>query len=92
MKLSSAFAKDAIKFIAAFGPVIAQSVPHIYLSALRFAPRNSLVVQSYSQPTGLPFNTWLKGIQGLTLVGLHPLAFHQIANASLPDHTMAAYE
>ncbi|KAG5636248.1 hypothetical protein H0H81_008651 [Sphagnurus paluster] len=43
-----AFAKDALKFMAAFGPVIAQSIPHIYLSALPFTPRNSLVFKQYS--------------------------------------------
>ncbi|KAF5383057.1 hypothetical protein D9615_004946 [Tricholomella constricta] len=44
-----AFAKDAIKFMAAFRPVIAQSVPHIYLSVLPFAPRNSFVYRRYSR-------------------------------------------
>ncbi|RDB27538.1 hypothetical protein Hypma_003814 [Hypsizygus marmoreus] len=42
------FARDAFKFMAAFGPVIAQSVPHLYISALPFAPRNSVIFQHYS--------------------------------------------
>ncbi|KAF9459713.1 WD40-repeat-containing domain protein [Collybia nuda] len=41
------YAKDAIKFMSAFGPVISQSVPHIYLSALPFTPTTSLVSQRY---------------------------------------------
>ncbi|KAF8662700.1 hypothetical protein AX16_001142 [Volvariella volvacea WC 439] len=41
------FAQDALKFMAAFGTVIAQSAPHIYLSALPFAPENSRVAQQY---------------------------------------------
>jgi len=41
------FVNDAIKFIAVFGPPISQSTPHIYLSALPFAPKNSLVAKHY---------------------------------------------
>jgi len=41
------FANDAIKFVSVFGPPIAQSTPHIYLSALPFAPKNSLVAKQY---------------------------------------------
>ena len=40
-------ANDAIKFVSAFGPPISQSVPHIYLSALPFTPRNSQVAKHY---------------------------------------------
>ncbi|KAF9060132.1 hypothetical protein BDP27DRAFT_433152 [Rhodocollybia butyracea] len=32
------FATDAVKFVLRFAPVISHSVPHIYLSALPFAP------------------------------------------------------
>ncbi|KAK6991838.1 WD40 repeat-like protein, partial [Favolaschia claudopus] len=35
--------EDMTNFVAAFGPVIAQSAPHIYLSALPFAPSTSRV-------------------------------------------------
>ncbi|KAF7971363.1 hypothetical protein HWV62_21314 [Athelia sp. TMB] len=41
------FAKDAIRFVETFAAPIAQSVPHIYLSALPFAPTKSLVSQAY---------------------------------------------
>ncbi|KAJ7121465.1 WD40 repeat-like protein [Mycena epipterygia] len=41
------FLADAIKFVVAFAPAIAQSAPHIYLSALPFAPRSSRMVNSF---------------------------------------------
>ncbi|KAF5362360.1 hypothetical protein D9756_002793 [Leucocoprinus leucothites] len=37
------FVRDALQFVAAFGVPITQSAPHIYLSALPFAPEQSLV-------------------------------------------------
>ncbi len=36
-----------MKFVSVFGPPISQSAPHIYLSALPFAPKNSLVAKQY---------------------------------------------
>ncbi|KAF9056907.1 WD40-repeat-containing domain protein, partial [Rhodocollybia butyracea] len=42
------FAKDGVKFVIAFAPVIAHSVPHIYLSALPFAPTESKVKKQFS--------------------------------------------
>ncbi|KAJ7213168.1 WD40 repeat-like protein, partial [Mycena pura] len=42
------FLRDARRFVDGFGSVIAQSTPHIYLSALPFAPRNSLVRKKHS--------------------------------------------
>ncbi|TDL21539.1 hypothetical protein BD410DRAFT_867429, partial [Rickenella mellea] len=41
------FLKDAMKFLFVFGNVMAQSVPHIYLSGLPFAPVNSVIAQHY---------------------------------------------
>src|SRR5436190_483759 len=41
------FADDARKFIAMFGVPIIQSAPHIYLSALPFAPSGSKVSRQY---------------------------------------------
>ncbi|KAF8726639.1 hypothetical protein AX14_007619 [Amanita brunnescens Koide BX004] len=41
------FANDADKFISVFGHPVSQSTPHIYLSALPFAPKNSLVAKHY---------------------------------------------
>ncbi|KAF7348825.1 WD40 repeat-like protein [Mycena venus] len=38
--------QDATRFLGGFSPVISQSVPHIYISALPFAPRESLVPQT----------------------------------------------
>ncbi|KIM24257.1 hypothetical protein M408DRAFT_76150, partial [Serendipita vermifera MAFF 305830] len=40
-------ARDMQKFLAAFASVILQSVPHIYISALPFAPRCSQVSNRY---------------------------------------------
>ncbi|KAJ7142333.1 WD40 repeat-like protein [Mycena epipterygia] len=41
------FVADAIKFVAAFAPVIAQSAPHIYLSALPFTPHGSRIAKQF---------------------------------------------
>ncbi|KAF9056016.1 WD40-repeat-containing domain protein [Panaeolus papilionaceus] len=41
------FLKDALKFVAAFGGVISQSAPHIYISALPFAPKRSKVAKRF---------------------------------------------
>ncbi|KZT40292.1 hypothetical protein SISSUDRAFT_1018996 [Sistotremastrum suecicum HHB10207 ss-3] len=41
------FAFDAEKFINAFGDVITASPPHLYLSALPFAPLNSLIAKQF---------------------------------------------
>jgi WD40 repeat protein len=41
------FAKDAIKFVNVFGSVISQSAPHIYMSALPFAPATSEVSRHF---------------------------------------------
>src|ERR1700689_383106 len=40
-------AVDMQKFVSAFASVISQSAPHTYLSALTFAPRNSMVSKTY---------------------------------------------
>ncbi|KAJ7199412.1 quinon protein alcohol dehydrogenase-like superfamily, partial [Mycena pura] len=41
------FIKDAQKFVSVFAPVIAQSAPHIYISAVPLAPRQSAVRAHY---------------------------------------------
>ncbi|KZT34679.1 WD40 repeat-like protein [Sistotremastrum suecicum HHB10207 ss-3] len=41
------FGKDAGKFVSNFADVIARSPPHLYLSALPFAPKSSLISQRY---------------------------------------------
>ncbi|KAJ6612376.1 WD40-repeat-containing domain protein [Mycena sp. CBHHK59/15] len=41
------FASDAKRFISFFGDVIVQSAPHIYLSALAFAPQQSEIVKKF---------------------------------------------
>ncbi|KAJ7096825.1 WD40-repeat-containing domain protein, partial [Mycena epipterygia] len=43
-----AFIIDALKFMAAFAPVISQSAPHIYLSAIPFAPVQSQIRNQFS--------------------------------------------
>ncbi|OCH86524.1 WD40 repeat-like protein, partial [Obba rivulosa] len=40
-------AKDAIKFVRYFARAIRESAPHIYISALPFAPRSSIVANAY---------------------------------------------
>ncbi|KAJ6468847.1 hypothetical protein C8R45DRAFT_875738, partial [Mycena sanguinolenta] len=41
--------QDAIRFVRAFGHPIAVSIPHIYVSALGFAPANSQTTKRYSE-------------------------------------------
>ncbi|KAF7975677.1 hypothetical protein HWV62_8777 [Athelia sp. TMB] len=54
----AAFVKDAIRFVETFAPPISQSAPHIYLSAVPFAPKQSLVSQTYRSQ--YPFTARLK--------------------------------
>ncbi|KAJ7191429.1 WD40 repeat-like protein, partial [Mycena pura] len=42
------FLADAAKFVSAFAPVMAQGAPHIYLSALPLAPRQSQIAQHFA--------------------------------------------
>ena len=44
----AAFAADASRFVTTFQRPISQSVPHIYLSALPFAPVNSKISKRYA--------------------------------------------
>lgn len=41
------FVEDALKFLDAFNTVMSQSLPHIYISALPFAPKSSKVAQRF---------------------------------------------
>ncbi|KAJ6523217.1 WD40-repeat-containing domain protein, partial [Mycena vulgaris] len=41
--------QDAMKFVRGFGHPIAVSIPHIYVSALRFAPTKSRTVEKYGE-------------------------------------------
>jgi WD40 repeat protein len=45
----SAVIADAAKFVAAFATPIVQSVPHIYLSSISFAPKRSIIAETYRQ-------------------------------------------
>ncbi|KIM32684.1 hypothetical protein M408DRAFT_326443 [Serendipita vermifera MAFF 305830] len=45
---SATMARDMQKFVATFGSIISQSAPHVYLSALPFAPQKSAVSRQYS--------------------------------------------
>ncbi|KAJ7142327.1 WD40-repeat-containing domain protein [Mycena epipterygia] len=70
------FAADAIKFVAAFAPVIAQSAPHIYLSALPFSPHESRIAKQFT--TSFPY----------TLKASGPLAEHwPVIQKVLRGHT-----
>ncbi|KAJ7480978.1 hypothetical protein FB451DRAFT_155281 [Mycena latifolia] len=42
------FIADTIRFMAAFAPAIAQSAPHIYISAIPFAPRGSKIAKQFA--------------------------------------------
>ncbi|KIM19869.1 hypothetical protein M408DRAFT_82921, partial [Serendipita vermifera MAFF 305830] len=46
-KQNDALATDMVQFVAAFAGVISQSAPHIYISALPFAPRCLAVSKEY---------------------------------------------
>ena len=46
-KKLSAFAADACRFVICFLVPISESVPHIYLSALPFAPQKSKVSKHF---------------------------------------------
>ncbi|KAK6987728.1 quinon protein alcohol dehydrogenase-like superfamily [Favolaschia claudopus] len=59
------FLQDARKFISVFAPVISQSAPHIYVSALPLTPRDSVVRQYFLSlfPHLLQYtvpNSWVK--------------------------------
>src|SRR5882762_4188900 len=41
------FMADAAKFVAAFATPITQSVPHIYLSTIVFAPKQSITAETF---------------------------------------------
>ena len=41
------FMADAAKFVAAFATPIGQSVPHIYLSTIGFAPKQSITANTF---------------------------------------------
>jgi len=43
----SRFMADALKFVTVFATQIAQSVPHIYLSAIVFAPKQSITGETF---------------------------------------------
>ncbi|KAF7974592.1 hypothetical protein HWV62_11868 [Athelia sp. TMB] len=40
--------KDGISFVNVFAPAISESAPHVYVSAVPFAPTNSLISKQYS--------------------------------------------
>ena len=44
---TAALAADAIAFVSSFLQAISQSAPHIYISALPFAPTSSLIARQY---------------------------------------------
>ncbi|KIJ41765.1 hypothetical protein M422DRAFT_255075 [Sphaerobolus stellatus SS14] len=43
-----ALLQDAIKFVRYFAPAIGHSAPHIYISALTFAPQSSILKKTYT--------------------------------------------
>ncbi|KAJ7622235.1 hypothetical protein FB45DRAFT_1061813 [Roridomyces roridus] len=69
-----AFISEAIKFDVVFAPVITQSAPHIYLSALAFTPHKSIIATrltdqfprklTYSGPLGANWPALQKVLSG----------------------------
>ncbi|KAJ6568883.1 WD40 repeat-like protein, partial [Mycena capillaripes] len=53
----TSFIDDTIKFVSTFAPVISQSATQLYLSALPFAPKESMMAQRFTQslPSTLRF-------------------------------------
>ncbi|KAJ7675568.1 WD40-repeat-containing domain protein [Mycena rosella] len=56
------FLQDALRFIGVFGAVIQQSAPQIYLSAIPFTPRQSVIHRKFASlfPSTLRFNGSLR--------------------------------
>ncbi|EGN93526.1 hypothetical protein SERLA73DRAFT_126428 [Serpula lacrymans var. lacrymans S7.3] len=77
------FAQDARLFIVNFNDPISQSLPHIYLSALPFAPRESLVSRIY-----LPRFHKLLSVAGKERNGRHTGAVRSVAFS--PDGRLVA--
>ncbi|KAF7363053.1 WD40 repeat-like protein [Mycena venus] len=48
-KALAEFLTDSLKFVIAFAPAFAHSVPHLYLSALPLAPKESRVAEKFSK-------------------------------------------
>jgi WD40 repeat protein len=60
-----------MRFVDVFGKPISQSVPHIYLSALAFAPLMSMIVQHHASL--YPSIGILKADRPLTWLDVHPI-------------------
>ena len=73
------FMTDAMKFVAAFATPIIQSVPHIYLSAIPFAPKRSKIAETFR----------LKQTRMLSIVDGKPTNWPAIQNI-LHGHSRAA--
>ena len=75
---------DAIRFIDVFGEPISQSMPHIYLSALAFAPWTSIIPQHYASL--YPSIGILKANQRSSWLDVQPI-LQDTLTTSTPSHS-----
>ncbi|KAF7352043.1 WD40 repeat-like protein [Mycena venus] len=96
--------QDGLKFVAAFTPLLAVSVPHLYISAVPFAPKQSMVQKNFSsyfprtlcfdQPFADDWSSMRKMFQphtsAVTSVAFSPSGKHIVSGSS--DNTVRVWD